>query len=112
MKKHSADFMIDGVNELLTQIGINIRTARMRRSMTIKELANRVHVDERTISRMESGDPSINFKNLLTVLIVFGLQESALSIANPNEDEVGKAIELQNAPKRIRSSKITLDDDF
>ena len=68
MKKSSSQFMIDGVAELLQQVGENIKIARVRRRITIQELANRVHVDERTISRMEKGDSSINFKNLMTVL--------------------------------------------
>ena len=64
MNKSSSNFMIDGVAEILQQVGKNIKIARMRRNITIQELANRVHVDERTISRLEKGDPSINFKNL------------------------------------------------
>lgn len=56
--------MIHGVDELLQQVGQNIKIARVRRRITIKELASRVHVDERTISRMEKGDSSINFKRV------------------------------------------------
>ena len=100
-----------GVEELLQQVGQNIRTARIRRNLTILELANRVHVDERTISRLEKGDPSINFKNLVTVLMVFGLEDSVFDIAHPNADEVGRALELQKQPKRVRKMD-QLSDDF
>ncbi|HHP4679939.1 TPA: helix-turn-helix domain-containing protein [Acinetobacter baumannii] len=67
-----------------------MKTARMNRNMTISELANRVHVDEKTISRLESGKPSSNLKNLISILVVFGLENSLLNIANPQNDEVGK----------------------
>ena len=111
MKKSSSQFLMFGVEELLQQVGQNIRTARIRRNLTILELANRVHVDERTISRLEKGDPSINFKNLVTVLMVFGLEDSIFDIAHPNADEVGRALELQKQPKRVRKMD-QLSDDF
>lgn len=111
MKKSSSLFMIDGVAELLEQVGKNIKIARIRRRITIQELANRVHVDERTISRIEKGDPSINFKNLVTVLITLGISESVTSLANPDNDEVGKALEIKRQPKRIRKID-KLSDDF
>ena len=111
MNKSSSSFMIDGVAEILQQIGKNIKIARMRRNITIQELANRVHVDERTISRLEKGDPSINFKNLVTVLITLGISDSVLNLANPDDDEVGKALEFQKNPQRVRNAE-KLKDDF
>ena len=111
MKKSSSQFLMFGVEELLQHVGQNIRTARSRRNLTILELANRVHVDERTISRLEKGDPSINFKNLVTVLMVLGLEDSVFDIADPNADELGRALELQKYPKRVRKMD-QLSDDF
>lgn len=111
MKKSSSHFMIDGVAELLQRVGENIKIARVRRRITIQELANRVHVDERTISRMEKGDPSVNFKNLLTVLMVLGIADSVTALAHPDSDEVGKALEIQKYPKRVRNID-KLSDDF
>jgi transcriptional regulator with XRE-family HTH domain len=111
MNKSSSQFMIDGVEDLLKIVGENIKLARIRRKMTQDELANRIHVDKRTISRMEQGDPSINFKNLLTVLITFGIEDSAYELASPDKDEVGKSLELLKQPKRVRSTD-TLNDDF
>lgn len=111
MKKFSSQFLMFGVAELLQHVGKNIRMARIRRNLTILELANRVHVDERTISRLEKGDPSINFKNLVTVLMVLGLEDSVFDIADPNADELGRALELKKYPKRVRKMD-QLSDDF
>lgn len=111
MKKSPSNFMIEGVAEVLQRVGENIRIARVRRRITIKELANRVHVDERTISRMEKGDPSINFKNLVTVLIVLNIADDVAELAHPDHDEIGKALEIQKYPKRVRSVD-QLSDDF
>jgi transcriptional regulator with XRE-family HTH domain len=93
------------------QVGQHIKTARIRRNLTILELANRVHVDDLTISRIEKGDPSINFKNLVTVLMVLGLEDSVFDIADPNADELGRALELKKYPKRVRKMD-QLSDDF
>ena len=111
MKKSSSQFLMFGVEELLQQVGQNIKTARIRRNLTILELANRVHVDERTISRLEKGDPSINFKNLVTVLMVLGLEGSVFYLSDPNADELGRALELKKYPKRVRKMD-QLSDDF
>jgi len=111
MKKSSDHFVMFGVEELLQQVGRNIKTARTRRNITIKELANRIHVDERTISRLEKGDTSMNFKNLVTVLMVLGLEDSVYDLADPNADEVGQALERQKLPQRVRK-KDQLSDDF
>ncbi|AVH15321.1 MULTISPECIES: helix-turn-helix domain-containing protein [Acinetobacter] len=111
MKKSSSHFMIHGVDELLQQVGQNIKIARVRRRITIKELASRVHVDERTISRMEKGDSSINFKNLVSVLIVLNIADSVTALAHPDHDDIGKALDFQKHPKRVRTFD-KLSDDF
>ena len=112
MKRAASDFMLEGVEDLLVQIGSNIKTARMNRNMTISELANRVHVDEKTISRLESGKPSSNLKNLISILVVFGLEDSLLSIANPQNDEVGKALATKKVRVRANNKSEDISDDF
>jgi transcriptional regulator with XRE-family HTH domain len=112
MKKSTSDFILEGVPDLMKMIGSNIRTARINRNMTIKELANRVHVDEKTISRLESGQPSTNLKNLISILIVFGLEDGLYTIANPQDDEVGKALASKRQRVRVRNINMRIDDDF
>lgn len=106
------EFMLDEFATLLKEIGANIRTARLRRNIKIKDLANRIHVDERTISRMENGDPSISLKNLIAVLYVFGLEDSLSEIASPLKDQEGIALDKLNSKKRAVSVKQEIRDDF
>lgn len=106
------EFMLDEFATLLKEIGSNIRTARLRRNIKIKDLANRIHVDERTISRMENGDPSISLKNLIAVLYVFGLEDSLSEIASPLKDQEGIALDKLNSKKRAVSVKQEIRDDF
>lgn len=109
MPKKSA-FMLDEFTTTLKEIGANIRTARLRRNIRIKDLANRIHVDERTISRMENGDPSISLKNLIAVLYVFGLEDTLSHIASPTEDKEGVALAKLNSRKRAAGHKQVLDN--
>lgn len=111
MKTNSNKFIIFGIEEILEKVGKNIKIARIRRNITIKELANRSHLNERTISRIENGETSINFKNLVTVLITLGISDSVLNLANPDDDEMGKALEISKYKKRVRAEK-TMSDDF
>lgn len=107
-----SEFMLDEFITTLKEIGVNIRTARLRRNIKIKDLANRIHVDERTISRMENGDPSISLKNLIAVLYVFGLEDSLSRIASPAEDKEGIALDKLNNRKRAVGNKQEVSDDF
>ena len=113
MRTSAHNFMLDGVEDMLTQIGTNIKKARLRRNMTIHDLANRIHVDNRTISRMEKGDPSTSLKNVISVLVIFGLEHTLGSLANPEVDEVGLALENRNSSVRARLKKQSvISDDF
>ena len=111
MKKSSRHFVLHGVDDLLQSVGENLKIARIRRNLTILELANRVHVDARTISRMEKGDSSMSFKNLVTVLMVLGIEDSVFNLADPDKDQIGKALERQKQPKRVHRMD-QLSDDF
>lgn len=106
------EFMLDEFAAILKVIGSNIRTARLRRNIRIKDLANRIHVDERTISRMENGDSSVSLKNLIAVLYVFGLEGSLVQIASPAEDHEGIALDKLNGKKRAVAQKQEVQDDF
>ena len=40
------------------------------------------------------------------VLFVIGLVEDLYNVANPDNDEVGKILEYENLPKRVRYKKL------
>ena len=43
--------------------------------------------------------------------MILGLEDSVYDLADPNQDQVGKALELQKQPKRVRKMD-QLSDDF
>lgn len=97
--------------EALAQLGEQIRMARKRRQWTIAELAKKIDVSAPTIMALEKGEPTVSVGVLVSVLWTLGLETELRNLANPNDIE---GIKLMNArlPKKIRTSKRNLDNDF
>lgn len=113
MKKSAKLYIDDSIELALQTIGRNLRTARSRRQLTQQDVADRLNVDRRTIARAEDGEPSTSFKVILSLLDLYGLSAQVNELADPESDEVGKALEARRAPKRIHSnSGLDLSNDF
>lgn len=97
--------------EALAQLGEQIRMARKRRRWTIAELAKKIGVSSPTIIALEKGEPTVSVGLLVSTLWTLGLETELRNLANPNDIE---GIKLMNTrlPKKIRTSKRTLDNDF
>ena len=97
--------------EALAQLGEQIRMARKRRQWTIAELAKKISVSSPTIIALEKGEPTVSVGVLVSTLWTLGLETELLNLANPNDIE---GIKMMNTrlPKKIRTRKRTLDNDF
>ena len=89
----------------LTDLGQNLRQARLSRRFSLAELATRADVSERTLIRLEKGDPGVGIGNLAAVLAALGTPEGLADLISPENDPVGLARALDNVPKRGRSFK-------
>lgn len=99
------------VEAALKELGANLRTARLRRRLTIEELAARLGVDRRTVADAEAGKPSTAIAVYVGLLWAMGFVEQLHDVADPNTDREGLALAAQREPKRARR-KETLDNDF
>ena len=97
--------------EALAQLGEQIRMARKRRQWTIAELAKKIGVSSPTLMALEKGEPTVSVGLLVSTLWTLGLETELRNLANPNDAE---GIKLMNTrlPKKIRTSKRNLDNDF
>lgn len=77
-------------------LGQRIRMARLRRRLSVTELAARVDASRATIHRLELGDLSVSLAVLVRVLAVLGLEADLDLIAR--DDELGQR--LQDATLR------------
>ncbi len=101
-----------GIQKGLSKVGENIRIARKRRAITMEDMASRMYVTRKTLSRLENGDPGVSLAILASALWVLGLDNDLMLIANPEQDKVGIFRERQRLPKRIRKQKQSDDLDF
>ena len=76
-------------------VGEQIRLARLRRNLSIAQIAERATCSPLTVSRIEKGVP--------TVAIGLQLDDDILLLAK--EDVIGKALQDLSLKKRERASK-------
>lgn len=78
-------------NQLLEQMGENIKLARKRRKLTTIQVSERAGIARSTLYLIEKGDASVTFGAYFNVLRVLGLQEDILNLAA--DDDFGRKLQ-------------------
>jgi transcriptional regulator with XRE-family HTH domain len=99
------------VEDILNRLGRNIRTARLRRKLSMEELAERIGISRYVLSDIEKGKPTTAIAAYLGALWVLGLLRDMREVADPDRDEEGKILERARSPKTAPKRKM-IDDDF
>ena len=86
----------------LQLVGEQIRLARLRRDLSIAQIAERASCSELTVMRVERGLPTVAIGIYVRILFALGLDESILYIAK--DDEVGRTLQDLNLKPRQRAS--------
>ena len=76
----------------LTELGANLRTARLRRNLTVEEVAQKIGAGRRAVSDAERG-------------------KLTTSVADPARDQEGQVLARSKARIRARRGE-ALDNDF
>ena len=84
-------------------VGEQIRLARLRRNLSIAQIAERATCSSLTVSRIEKGTPTVTIGIYLRVLYALQLDDDILLLAK--EDVIGKASQDLRLKKRERASK-------
>ncbi len=87
----------------LVQLGKDVRFARLRRGITVADLAVRAGSSASSIARLEKGDPGVAIGTLAEVLVVLGLIERLADLIDIRKDDLGLALSAEQAPRRGRS---------
>lgn len=87
----------------MTIVGEQIRLARLRRDLTIAQVADRATCSARTVSRIEQGSATVSIGIYLRVLYALQLEDDILLIAK--EDELGRRLQDLSMTSRQRASK-------
>ncbi len=83
--------------------GEQIRLARLRRDLSISQVAERATVSDLSVSRVEKGLPTVSMGIYLRVLYALQLEEDILLLAR--DDAMGKALQDLRLKPRQRASK-------
>ncbi len=99
--------LLPKAKRILTEVGENIRLARLRRKLSSEQVAERANISRPTLLSIEKGSPSVSIGSYLKVLMVMGLEKDLLVLAK--DDELGRKLQDINlitkkrAPKRKKS---------
>ncbi|MFK5958483.1 MAG: helix-turn-helix transcriptional regulator [Lutibacter sp.] len=89
---------------ILSELGENIKLARLRRKLSATQVAERANMSRPTLSGIEKGSESISIGSYLLVLQVLGLEKDLLNVAK--DDILGRKIQdaglivKKRAPKK------------
>ena len=84
-------------------VGEQIKLARLRRNLSVAQVAERATCSPLTVSRIERGAPTVAIGIYLRVLYALQLDDDILSLAK--DDELGRTLQDMNLPQRERASK-------
>ncbi len=84
-------------------VGEQIRLARLRRNLSIAQIAERATCSPLTISRIEKGASTVSIGIYLRVLYALQLDDDILLLAK--EDILGRTLQDINLKQRERASK-------
>jgi transcriptional regulator with XRE-family HTH domain len=97
------------VEQALKRLGENLRRARLRRNLTIEDIARKIGTGPRAVMDAEKGKPSTGMVVYAALLWVFDLLGQLDQVADP--DKEGLALEALKGRKRARKSA-GLDNEF
>jgi transcriptional regulator with XRE-family HTH domain len=99
------------VEQTLARLGTNLRTARVRRKLTIQEMAEKIGTGPRAVSDAEKGKPSTGIAVYMALLWALGLLDQIEDVADPAKDKEGQTLALSRERTRARQSG-EIDNDF
>ena len=85
----------------LEALGANIRTARLKRRISVKGFAERIGVSESTVARFEKGDDGVSIGTLAMACLVLGEIDRISGFLDAGTDDTGLLLDLENLPRRI-----------
>jgi transcriptional regulator with XRE-family HTH domain len=99
------------VEQAIKRLGASLRTARLRRNLTVKDVAEKIGTGPRAVSDAEQGKITTGIAVYIALLWTYDLLGPMEILANPATDEEGMANNMRR--KRARSERPEqLDSDF
>lgn len=93
-------------------LGRNLKTARLRRNLTISEVATKIGTGVRAVRDAEAGKPSTSIAVYVALIWLYGFDQDLDDVADPQRDIVGIKLDEQKMPQRARQRNGKMDNDF
>lgn len=91
------------VTRTLKRLGENIQLARLRRQLSMSQIAERAGISRPTLTAIEAGRPNVSFGSYAMVLFVLGLLDDLTTVAN--DDVLGRKLQDARIPIKQRAPK-------
>jgi transcriptional regulator with XRE-family HTH domain len=99
------------VEQAIKSLGANLRVARLRRNLTLEEVAEKLGVSRYVIAHAEGGKVSTAIAVYVGLLWAYGLLDQFAELADPAKDKEGLALSLAHERTHARR-RAGLDNDF
>jgi len=106
---HSYPALPAVVRDQLQKLGSDLALARKRRRTSLREMAERMMVNLKTVQRMEEGDPGVGIGIIASALWILGMHRRLGELAAPETDSAGLQEDIRQLPRDFR--KIRKRDD-
>lgn len=91
--------LLPRVQQILDELGENIKLARLRRKLSTMQVSERANLSRQTIVSVEKGQSGVSMGAYLQVLFVLGLEKDLLAVAS--DDLLGR--KLQDSKLLVKS---------
>lgn len=101
---NKSPILLPRLKRILTELGENIKFARLRRKLSAEQVAERSGISRSTLNSIEKGYEGVGIGYYLNVLHVLGLEHDFLLVAK--DDELGRKLQdiglvtKERAPKK------------
>lgn len=99
------------VEQSIKRLGSHIRLARLRRNMTIQQMADKIGTGVKSVMDAEKGKPSTSMAVYIAILWALDLIDQLQDVAAPAKDQEGMTLSIHKERQRARQKDI-LDNDF
>jgi transcriptional regulator with XRE-family HTH domain len=91
------------VEQILTEVGENIRFARLRRRLTTEQVCDRAGIGRNTLWKIEKGGATVAMGAYAQVLFTLGLSQDLLKLAS--DDALGRKLQDAGLETKKRGPK-------
>jgi len=89
------------VRRSLAKLGEDIKTARLKRRISMSLLAERAFIGLSTLGKIQKGDAGVSIGNYASVIFSLGMGTPFEDFLDPGGDSAGLALEKDRLPKRV-----------